>query len=60
VRSAPQGQRDRRWLGSMVEIDDLRGAARAGSMRIERLIGEGTQFCLVLTRRLTPGESADA
>ncbi|HUA02487.1 MAG TPA: class I SAM-dependent methyltransferase [Solirubrobacteraceae bacterium] len=52
ARHAPQGQRDPRWLGSMVELDDLRAAAAAGSMRIERVVGEGTQFCLVLTRRL--------
>jgi len=54
ARAAPQGQRDPRWLGSMVELADLRTAADAGSMRIERVVGEGTQFCLVLTRRLPP------
>jgi SAM-dependent methyltransferase len=54
--AAPRGQHDRRWLGSMVELDDLRRAASEGSMTIERLVGEGTQFCLVLTRR-TPGNA---
>jgi SAM-dependent methyltransferase len=39
------------WLGSYVEIPALRAAVEQGSMRIERLRGEGTQFCIVLTRR---------
>jgi SAM-dependent methyltransferase len=60
ARGAPQGQRDPRWLGSMVELDELRAAAHAGSMRIERVVGEGTQFCLVLTRRLPSGGPAIA
>jgi SAM-dependent methyltransferase len=51
IRKVPKGQHDARWLGSMVEIEDLRLAAADGSMTIERLLGEGTQFCLVLTRR---------
>jgi SAM-dependent methyltransferase len=42
---------DSHWLGSHVEIDDLRAAARDGAMGVERVIGEGTQFCGVLTRR---------
>jgi SAM-dependent methyltransferase len=51
LRRAPHGQQDRRWRGSMVELSALRAAAADGSMQIERLIGEGTQFCCVLTRR---------
>jgi SAM-dependent methyltransferase len=50
---APRGQHDPRWLGSMIELDALRSAAREGSMEIERVVGAGTQFCGVLTRRLT-------
>jgi SAM-dependent methyltransferase len=49
---APRGQEDSRWRGSMVELDDLRAAAAEGSMEVERVIGEGTQLCCVLTRRL--------
>jgi SAM-dependent methyltransferase len=49
---APRGQEDRRWRGSMVELDDLRAAAADGSMQVERVVGEGTQLCCVLTRRL--------
>ncbi len=48
---APKGQHDRRWRGSMVELDALRAAAADGSMRVERIVGEGTQFCCVLLRR---------
>lgn len=48
---APRGQRDPRWRGSMVELGALRRAAGDGSMQVERLVGEGTQFCCVLTRR---------
>jgi len=49
---APRGQQDARWLGSAVALDDLRRAVLDGSMEIERLVGEGTQFCFVLTRRV--------
>jgi SAM-dependent methyltransferase len=48
---APGGQENPAWLGSAVELDDLRAAARDGGLEIERLVGEGTQFCLVLLRR---------
>lgn len=48
---APHGQEDPRWRGSMVELDDLRATARASSMGVERVVGEGTQLCCVLTRR---------
>jgi SAM-dependent methyltransferase len=51
--SAPRGQADARWRGSMVGLDELRGAVTAGSMDIERIVGEGTQMCCVLTRRKT-------
>lgn len=51
VRRGPRGQNDPRWRGSMVDLDDLSEAARDGSMAIERVVGEGTQLCCVLTRR---------
>lgn len=35
------------WRGSAVELPALRGAAAAGSMRVEAIAGEGTQYCLV-------------
>jgi SAM-dependent methyltransferase len=52
VRRAPRGQHDPRWLGSMVDLDAVRAAAQKGSMLVERVVGEGTQMCCVLTRRI--------
>jgi SAM-dependent methyltransferase len=39
------------WRGSYIELPDLRAAAADGSMTVERVAGEGTQYCIVLTRR---------
>ncbi len=47
----PKGQAAPQWLGSAVELDELRRAAADGGMEVERTSGEGTQFCFVLTRR---------
>jgi SAM-dependent methyltransferase len=49
---APHGQNDARWLGSAIALDELKVAVADGSMGIERIVGEGTQFCFVRTRRL--------
>lgn len=51
VRKGPRGQSDPAWLGSAVDLDDLRRAARDGGMAVERVEWAGTQFCAVLTRR---------
>lgn len=48
---APRGQEAAEWLGSAVALEDLRGAAQDGGMELERVVGEGTQFCLVRARR---------
>ena len=48
---APRGQANPAWRGSAVTLEGLRGAVEDGQMDIERLTGEGTQFCMVLTRR---------
>jgi SAM-dependent methyltransferase len=48
---APRGQEHPDWRGSYVDLDDLRAAARDGDMDVERLWGEGTQYCVALTRR---------
>lgn len=50
VGRAPRGQHDRRWRGSMVELEALRRTAADSSMQVEQIVGEGTQFCCVLTR----------
>jgi SAM-dependent methyltransferase len=47
---APRGQRDPAWLGSAVDLDDLRAAASDGGLAVEQIRGEGTQFCQVLLR----------
>ena len=51
VGRAPKGQRDPAWLGSAVDLDDLRAAADDGGTQVERVVSEGTQFCLVLLRK---------
>ena len=51
VGRAPKGQGHPAWLGSRVELADLTAAANDGEMDVERVDGEGTQFCMVLTRR---------
>ncbi len=52
IGRGPRGQADPAWLGSAVEIEDLRRAAQQGAMEIERISGERTQMCYVLTRRV--------
>lgn len=44
---APKGQRDAAWLGSAVELDALEAAAADGGLRVQQVVGEGTQFCFV-------------
>jgi len=48
---APGGQQHGAWLGSAVTVNEVRAAAAEGGMEIARTEGEGTQFCLVLTRK---------
>ncbi|MDX6667890.1 MAG: hypothetical protein QOK04_1270 [Solirubrobacteraceae bacterium] len=47
----PKGQTDPAWLGSFIDLEDLRRAADDGAMDVERVTGEGKQLCYVLTRR---------
>ena len=47
----PKGQADPAWLGSAVELDELRGAARQGGLEVERVLDEGSQYTTVLARR---------
>ncbi len=44
---APKGQDDPAWLGSAVDLDALAAAAADGGLAVERVVGEGTQFCFV-------------
>lgn len=47
----PRGQDDPAWLGSAVDLDELGEVARGAGMSVERVVGAGTQFCLVALRR---------
>jgi SAM-dependent methyltransferase len=38
------------WMGSAVNLDDVRATARGAGLDVERTAGEGTQFCFVLLR----------
>jgi SAM-dependent methyltransferase len=48
---APRGQRHPAWLGSPVQLPALAAAAREGGTDVERVWGEGSQYCQVLLRR---------
>ena len=51
VGRAPRGRADPAWLGSAVELESLREAAGRGGLELERVVGEGTQFCLIRARK---------
>jgi SAM-dependent methyltransferase len=48
---APRGWTRAEYRGSAVDLDDLRSAADAGGLDIERIEGAGSQYCFVLARR---------
>lgn len=48
---APRGRDNAAWLGSAVDLDDLRRTADQAGMDVERVENAGTQFCYVLLRR---------
>jgi ubiquinone/menaquinone biosynthesis C-methylase UbiE len=50
----PRGQDDPAWLGSAVDLDALRSVAESSGLELERVVGEGTQFCGVRLRRRLP------
>lgn len=47
----PKGVEDPAWLGSAIDLDELREAADRAGMDVERVEGAGTQFCIVCLRR---------
>lgn len=51
LRANRRYRQERAWWGSAVEVPALRGAAAAGELEIERLVGEGSQYTTVLARR---------
>jgi SAM-dependent methyltransferase len=51
LRRGARGQAHPAWRGSAIDLDELRATAAGAAMTVERVVGEGTQFCLVLLRR---------
>jgi SAM-dependent methyltransferase len=51
ARRGPRGMASPYWRGSGVELGALRDAAGVASMDVERVVGEGTKWCIVRVRR---------
>lgn len=47
----PKGQAHPAWLGSAVDLDELRASAADGGTETVRTAGEGRQMCFVLLRK---------
>lgn len=50
-RREPRGRNHAAWLGSAVDLEDLRGAADAAGLDVEEITGAGTQYCCLRLRR---------
>jgi SAM-dependent methyltransferase len=48
---APRGQESPAWLGSAVDLGELRAAAAASGLALESVEDPGSQYCTVLARR---------
>jgi SAM-dependent methyltransferase len=51
---APRGQGHAAWLGSHLELGELREAASGAALDVERVWGEGGQYCQALLRKRPP------
>ena len=51
VGRAPKGSTHPAWLGSAVDLAELRATAAQAGLEVARIVGEGTQFCMVALRR---------
>ena len=51
LRLAPKGTADPAWLGSAIDLGELRAAAEEAGLDVERVEGAGTQFCIVRLKR---------
>src|SRR4051794_11424695 len=56
VGRAPRGVTDEAWVGSYVDLGDLRRTAAEAGLSVDRVDGEGTDFCAV---RLSKGASGE-
>lgn len=52
IGRAPRGQDDPAWLGSAVELGDVRALAARSGLKLLRIVGEGTQFCAIRATKL--------
>jgi SAM-dependent methyltransferase len=52
LRRGPRGQAHPAWVGSSVDLGALRATAAEAGLEVDRVTGEGTQFCLVRLRRV--------
>jgi ubiquinone/menaquinone biosynthesis C-methylase UbiE len=50
-RPRRRGIRHPAWLGSAIDLARLRAVAEASTLRVTRIVGERTQFCLVALQR---------
>jgi SAM-dependent methyltransferase len=57
LRRGPGGQAEPAWLGVAIDLDELRSVAAESGLELERVVGEGTQFCFVGARRVPGGPS---
>jgi SAM-dependent methyltransferase len=51
VGRAPRGQENPSWLGSPIDLAELRSVSDGSGLDVEDVVGAGTQYCLVLVRR---------
>jgi SAM-dependent methyltransferase len=51
IGRAPKGQTHDAWIGSAVELDQVRAAAAEGGMTVEKVVGEGTHYTVLRLRR---------
>ena len=51
VGREPRGRTNAAWLGSAVNLDELRATANDAGLDVENIEGAGTQFCFVRLRR---------
>jgi len=58
ARLAPRGQDHPAWLGSAVELEDLRATAAGSGLHVGTIANPGSQFCLV--RLVRPGHATTA
>jgi SAM-dependent methyltransferase len=54
----PRGQTDKAWLGSYVDLGDLRRVADEAGLEVERIAGESSEYCAVLLRRSRASSSS--